>query len=135
MEPTRTPPLVLSGTDLSGAASARRFVRQQVRSVTAGDVTSDVVLATSELVTNAVQHGPSSTVTVTVHTDDNTVAVTVENDGSAPDVPTDVGDWTIAAPSAPNGRGLGIVRAISDRVEMTRTASSVSITVEFDRRR
>ena len=81
-------------------------------------IIEDIELVTSELVTNAIIHprgsGPMSRVHLRVVVDDN-VVVTVGNRGSAAVIPP-VEEWSPAPPPAVSGRGLGIVRRLSDAV-------------------
>jgi anti-sigma regulatory factor (Ser/Thr protein kinase) len=133
MELNRRRALILEGLDPADAARARRFVRHEIGAGADESFTADLELATSELVSNAIEHGAAG-VTVIVHDDGRGVAVTVENERAGPDVPRDVSSWTIAGPFEPGGRGLGIVRAISDHVDLSHDGSRVSITARFDRR-
>jgi anti-sigma regulatory factor (Ser/Thr protein kinase) len=133
MEANRRRALILEGLDLADAARARHFVRHEVAAGADDTLTADLELATSELVSNAIEHGAAG-VTVIVHDDGTGVAVTVENECADPDIVGDVDSWTIAGPFAPGGRGLGIVRAVSDHVDLSHDGSRVSITARFDKR-
>jgi anti-sigma regulatory factor (Ser/Thr protein kinase) len=126
MEVTDKRTLILEGTDLSDTARARRFVRRHAEN----SVNSDLELATSELVSNAIQYGAEG-VTVIVHHDADGVSVTVENEVGGDDVPDDVSSWTIGDPAARSGRGLAIVRAVSDHVELVREGRRLSITAHI----
>ncbi len=81
-------------------------------------VAEDVELVTSELVTNAIVHprrsGSRTRVLVRIVVADS-VKVSVANRGSVIDIPP-VEDWGPAPPRAVVGRGLGIVRRLSDAV-------------------
>jgi anti-sigma regulatory factor (Ser/Thr protein kinase) len=133
MEVSRRRALILEGLEPDDAALARRFVRREIGAGADESLSADLELATSELVSNALEYGAPG-VTVIVSDDRSGVAVTVENEGAGTAVSHDVGSWTIAAPSEPDGRGLGIVRAVSDRVDLSHHGSRISITARFVKR-
>jgi len=103
--------------EASQVAVARHAVTDFLR---AHDVPSVVVedmqLVTSELVTNAVRHGRDGNVVVTVLSDE-VVELTVSNVGPVEGIPP-VEEWGPAPPTSSSGRGLGIVRRLSDHVEV-----------------
>lgn len=107
---------------------ARRFVETTFDGVIPSSVASDLVLATSELVTNAIEHGDTGAVVVTATSDGARAWISVR---SADDVgrirPID--RWQPAAPDRPSGRGLGIVHAVADDVSVVRSAGTVEIVV------
>lgn len=126
--------------DPASAAAARDFTRTMLSaSGVPEEVTIDLVLATSELVTNAIEHGDGEQVGVTVRVDDSgpewvaTVTVSSMTDAAL----SDPVSWSIAPPDSASGRGLGIVRAVADTVTIERAtdgspsteSSEVSITV------
>jgi anti-sigma regulatory factor (Ser/Thr protein kinase) len=82
-------------------------------------IVDDLELLTSELVTNAIIH-PAATdrqvVGIEVEASD-TVVIAVSNVGPASAIPP-VDDWHPAPPLAVSGRGLGIVRRLSDAVSV-----------------
>lgn len=93
--------------DLPEVPAARRFVAEAVAGTGAAP-TDDLLLVTSELVTNAVVHGAGE-LEVRVHTGGNQVRLEVLDDGGTP-VPE--------PPAAPpvvgvGGRGLHLVRSMS----------------------
>jgi anti-sigma regulatory factor (Ser/Thr protein kinase) len=86
------------------------------------------MLATSELVTNAFEHGAPQPVRLTVRSDREQASITVVSGGEGSRVP-DVDDWTTAQADRISGRGLGIVREIADDIKVERSGGSVAITV------
>ena len=96
--------LIVDATD-DGPASARTFVRDVLGSI---DPLDDILLATSELVTNAIRHSNDHRpITVAVSQSDDRVRIQVTNHTDA---------FTISGISggARGGWGLGIVAAVSD---------------------
>jgi anti-sigma regulatory factor (Ser/Thr protein kinase) len=89
---------------------------------------SDLMLATSELVTNAFEHGSHRPVRLTVRSNREEASITVVSDGESGRVP-DVDDWTTVRPDRISGRGLGIVRGIADDIHVERSEGGVAITV------
>lgn len=97
-------------------------------------IKSDLALCVSELVTNAVEHGLDQpgepglthpvTVTVTVAPDSIVLTVASMRSASAIAHPT---TWTGPSPATRRGRGLAIVRALSDTV--TVDVDDVTVTV------
>lgn len=113
--------------NMANVAVARRFVTAQFAESVPESARTDLVLATSELVTNAIEHGIDAPVVVTVRAENGTASVTVTSSSEAPVVPVDA--WTLAAADQLSGRGLGIVRALATDVELERIGDRVSITV------
>jgi anti-sigma regulatory factor (Ser/Thr protein kinase) len=90
-------------------------------------VIDDVELVTSELVTNAVVHPEiSAPIHVEVEVGEG-VVLAVSNVGSAAPIP-DTADWRPAPPFALSGRGLGIVRRLSDAVAVTEADGRAVVT-------
>ena len=117
-----------SGTsDFSDVSAARRFVRAQLVNIDP-DVSADLQLAVSELVTNAVEHGKADTVTVDIVCEDDEVVLMVTHSGSS-DLLPDVDAWKTAPADAVAGRGLGIVRRLATSVSVQNHDGRVSITV------
>lgn len=110
--------------------NARRFVRAELAGVSP-DVLSDVALATSELVTNAVEHGCGPVVSVGLQWTSSSIALFVESVGPAPQVGS-VDTWAMSEVDQITGRGLGIVRSIADRVHIDRSDTGILITAHFD---
>lgn len=111
---------------VSQIAVARRFVSDELAGVR-DDITADMQLIVSELVTNAVEYCPDSPVIVSVEFDDDCAAVSVDTSGRRADVGR-VDDWSIATSDSIAGRGLGIVRAVADRVDVGEYDDRLSIT-------
>jgi anti-sigma regulatory factor (Ser/Thr protein kinase) len=116
------------GIDLQNVGVARRFVQTTLDGVVPHAVTADLVLATSELVTNAIEHGRSASVLITARHDGSRASVSIRSGGDTNRL-ADVAEWRTAAPDRVTGRGLGIVNAIADDVEVVRTGDEVEITV------
>jgi anti-sigma regulatory factor (Ser/Thr protein kinase) len=112
---------------MSNVSAARRFVRSELGGRAPEPVLSDLMLVTSELVTNAFEHG-SGSVVLTVRSDDDGASVTVTSRGEADTLP-DVDSWTTARADRISGRGLGIVRQIADDIDVERSADTIVITV------
>jgi anti-sigma regulatory factor (Ser/Thr protein kinase) len=113
--------------DMSNVGTARRFVRTNLDQQAGSDVVADLQIIASELVTNAIEHGPHAPVRITVRVHGREVSVTVTSAGSAQSIaPTEA--WQISDPDDLAGRGLGIVRALSDAVDVTTSGDQISIT-------
>lgn len=112
--------------DLAEVSTARRFVRANLPDVPDA-VSADAQLITSEMVTNAIEHGVGGPVIVVVSRREHFVALTVESVGPAPGVGA-VDEWKLAAADEITGRGLAIVRAIADDVEVIRSPGRLVIT-------
>lgn len=112
-------------------SAARRFVRSRL-----GDVderlADDALLVTSELVTNAIEHGAGDAVTVTVHLGDGDVVVSVDSHGPSPGVGP-VEGWRLTDEDTIDGRGLGIVRAIAAHVDVSRSGDRLRISAQLAR--
>ncbi len=115
--------------DLAEVGTARRFVRTNLVDVP-GSLNADVQLIASELVTNAVEHGKGDRVAFALWCDQGAVALTVESIGPAPNV-GEVDEWEVAPAEQITGRGLGIVRSIADRVEVSRRNGRLVITARM----
>ena len=114
--------------DLAEVAVARRFVADELRDHVEADLIADVELITSELVTNAVEHGASHDVTIILRHDDKAVSVTVASVGASPGV-GQARTWDLASADEITGRGLAIVRLVGDRVEVQQSADRLLLTV------
>ncbi|MBA3606111.1 MAG: ATP-binding protein [Acidimicrobiia bacterium] len=109
-------------------AMARRAVRSfLIQHGVSMTVAEDVQMIASELVTNAVIHGRPGPIAVELELDAE-VRLRVTNDGPAAAVPS-VAEWQVAASSARSGRGLGIVRRLSDDCEVGGDGGRTTITV------
>jgi anti-sigma regulatory factor (Ser/Thr protein kinase) len=113
---------------MANVSAARRFVRSELEGRVPADAVTDLMLATSELVTNAFEHGAPQPVRLTVRSDREQASITVVSGGEGSRVP-DVDDWTTAQADRISGRGLGIVREIADDIKVERSGGNVAITV------
>ena len=113
---------------MANVSAARRFVRKELEGRAPEEAVSDLMLATSELVTNAFEHGSSQPVRLTVRSGDDEASITVVSGGAAGRV-GDVESWTTAGADRISGRGLGIVREIADDIDVDRSNGNLAITV------
>jgi anti-sigma regulatory factor (Ser/Thr protein kinase) len=114
---------------LASVGAARRFVAGALGPSVPSHVVADLVLATSELVTNAIEHAHTEPgVDVTVRVADRRAYVTVLSCGDHSGL-AEAELWATSAPDVRSGRGLGIVRAVSDHVDVVRSGDAVEITV------
>lgn len=118
---------IVLDADTSQVAYARRFVRRLLADSTPDHVTNDLQLVTSELFTNAVEHGTAATVEISVESTPKFVGVRVVSEGPAPDVGPAI-EWSVAESSAPDGRGLGIVRELADELIVERDGDRFAVT-------
>lgn len=117
---------IVLDADAAEVASARRFVRRVLDGDVDPAVVGDLQLITSELFTNAVEHGAHGEVELSVECDGGTAEVTVRSIG-----PADVGpavDWEIAEADSVTGRGLGIVRRLADELIVERNDGAFVVT-------
>jgi anti-sigma regulatory factor (Ser/Thr protein kinase) len=97
---------------------------------------SDLVLVASELVANAVQHGDGSTVVVQVGVDDDSIELVVDAGVESPDTVTSTIQRyldTSTPPAQPRGRGLGIVRTLTDEVRIDVAGARLRVAVRARR--
>ena len=89
-------------------------------------------LAVSELVTTAVEHahGEPVTVVVALTADPPTVAISVRS-VRTPTRITDPSTWAEPLPAVRTGRGLAIVRSVSDDVSVGADESTVTVRCTF----
>ena len=115
---------------MANVSAARRFVRTELEGRAPADAVTDLMLATSELVTNAFEHGTPQPVRLTVRSNRDEASVTVVSggEGEGARVP-EVHDWMTAQADRISGRGLGIVREIADDIKVERSGGNVAITV------
>ena len=90
----------------------------------------DILLATGEAVTNAIEHGSDGesrrTVSVGAFLRQQTVAVTVSDTGRW------VGDSSASLRSRRRGRGLTLIGGLADHVDTLRTPGGTRVTLRFD---
>lgn len=111
--------------DMANVGLARRAVRDGLSGLP-DSIVGDLQLIVSELVTNAIDHGPAGSVIVEIHRDDHVVGATV----TSPAPPTELRSpdtWTIPDAEATSGRGLAIVRQVADEVEVRRDDELLTI--------
>ena len=114
--------------EMASVRVARRFVQTVLPDAVPVDVASDLTLATSELVTNAVENGSGTAIQVTVRVAEDAASVTVTSTGESVPVAA-VEQWQIPDADALSGRGLGIVRPVADEIEVARSGDSLAITL------
>lgn len=90
----------------------------------------DILVATGEAVTNAIEHGsndePGRTVSVEAFLREQTVAITVSDTGQW------VGDSSASLRSRRSGRGLTLIGGLADHVDTLRTPAGTRVTLRFD---
>jgi len=121
--------LELEPANMANVSAARSFVRRTLGGDVPDEVAADLQLATSELVTNAYEHGAEAPVVVTVSLGNGCASVSVTSHQRPGANVAEVAEWNIADPEQMAGRGLGIVRAIADDLELTKEASALTIAV------
>src|SRR5688572_24910212 len=99
---------------MSEATRGRHFVADQIGGQVPERTAHEMQLATSELVTNALQHGLPAPIIVTVHVNGGQAWVRVANESPTSATVPQLDDWNMSDHGRLNGRGLGIVKAISD---------------------
>lgn len=114
--------------DVAEVAAARRFVRNSLAELPP-PVVDDVQLIASELVTNAIEHGPGGPVIVELDCTDAVVRLTVQspNPSGRIDEPQ---RWSIPSADATSGRGFGIVRQVADWVEVRRNETFLTVVAQ-----
>lgn len=126
------PQLVLPGSSLEEVAQGRQFVRERVADRLPPRTAHQMQLATSELVTNALMHGQPGPIELRLHVNDVVAWVRVASTTAQPAPLPAVDAWSISSAEATSGRGLGIVKAVSDRVEVEQAGPHVAVTALFD---
>jgi anti-sigma regulatory factor (Ser/Thr protein kinase) len=114
----------------SGARSARTFVCQSLSRRGATDsLIRDFELVVGELASNAVEHGVSDNISVTMDFTDSrwwVVEVAAPSDDLYGHI-LDPNRWSIAGPDAESGRGLGITRTLMDDISSTFESNCLTI--------
>lgn len=111
---------------LADLALARRFVREQL-SDAPHDVVADFEIIVSELLTNAVEHGPLGPLGIQLERWKSGVSLKVDSPNPGTDL-AGADTWSVADVDQITGRGLGIVRRLADDVSVARSTNSLSIT-------
>lgn len=93
-----------------------------------------VILATSEGVTNAIEHGSpaGAPVLIEVRIDEGGADLRIVDEG-VPGVPVPVLAETPPPPSSPRGRGLIIMRTLADDFRVEGHGSGTEVRMHFDR--
>jgi anti-sigma regulatory factor (Ser/Thr protein kinase) len=121
--------------EVPGQAAAVARARQAVANFLAGRgvpsvVVDDMELVTSELVTNAIIHPPEPVDVVRVEVAaSDVVSLVVSNVGPAAAIPP-IEDWRTPPPHAPSGRGLAIVKRLSDAVSVRQVGDRAVVTCQ-----
>ena len=91
----------------------------------------DLLTAVDEAVANAIRHGSprgeQNTVRVTCETAPNALVVSVQDEGRGFQVASDP---QMPEPDAPGGRGLPLMCALADTLEVTRHGGGTRVTLE-----
>lgn len=116
---------------LDHLADARHRLGRWLAHIGAGPrPVADILLATGEAVTNAIEHGssdaPGSTVSIEAFLRDGSVTATI----------SDAGRWSADSSaslrSLQRGRGLKLINGLADQVDTTRTRQGTRLTLRFD---
>jgi anti-sigma regulatory factor (Ser/Thr protein kinase) len=123
----RLPIEIELASDESSIPDARRMVAGALRAGAVDEaVTADLLVVVSELVSNAVTHGGGGAVGLAVRDAADCIEVTVVSDGTADVGP--VPSWIMPPPGSVGGRGLALVRALSDRVDAASDGDRFAVT-------
>jgi len=116
-----------AATDIS---AAREFVGSVLRSQGVSEhLIARFRLAISELAANAIEHGTSPTWSVGVEAGPEWLTMDVTGGTASPmNIVHHPGEWSIAPPDQPSGRGLGIVRELMDEVAVDTADGEVRVT-------
>ncbi|WP_326815457.1 SpoIIE family protein phosphatase [Streptomyces sp. NBC_01763] len=109
---TRTGSLHIQSRDLHGVKAARSFVEQRLRSWGLAEMSDDLELMVSEIVTNAIIHAGSD-VDVRLRAYTDRVRLEVRDSDSNPPVPSPLSLSEEGNAEAEHGRGLLIVEALA----------------------
>jgi anti-sigma regulatory factor (Ser/Thr protein kinase) len=111
----------------------RNAVTELARHWVPEDRLDDVALVTSELLTNALQHGADDTDIVTeVFAHDDTFVVEITNVIAA-QRPPPMSMWRIAGADRSRGRGLGIVHRLASQIDLRSDDGTVTVSVTWPR--
>jgi len=113
----------------STARAARRFVADILRSrgATNEDI-DDFALVTSELVSNIIEHGDGSTLSLAVGGAPGVWELSVVGGRcSADSLVLQPEKWSVARAADTSGRGLGIVRQLMDEISVHTSAGTISV--------
>lgn len=110
----------LYANDTASVALARADIRRHAIEVGASRIVDAAEIVVSELVANAVEHGPANPVEVLARRLDGVYLLVVSQEGSAGELP-DPSAWVMPDPSSSRGRGLPIVAALTDWADVQTT--------------
>lgn len=115
--------------------AARDHVDDSLAASTVAESTAaDIRLAVSELVTNAIVHGSGGPITVSVDTSPQSIVCSVASVFVGRSLP-DPSTWNLQTGGERiGGRGLAIVRAVADAVNVETDGSLVTVQCTFARR-
>ena len=113
--------------DLGEVRAARHNAERWLRDLDLDEeLVNDIVLSISEGATNSVRHaydrGSEVDVVVEMEVQRSTLVVTVR----------DAGEWRLARPGNPGGRGLGIIGRVADDVSIDRRTDGTTLRLTFD---
>lgn len=107
---------------------ARRDVFEALSSIGADDLAADAELVAAELLTNAMEQGSERT-DLALRRSASRVSLTVADRGRHGDELPDVASWANVVDAAgTRGRGLAIVAALSEAVDVDRCSDGTAIT-------
>ena len=90
----------------------------------------DIVLAASELLSNGIEHGEGGCLLDMRRIQDQLILTVTNSVTNADILPAEW--WQMPDATERAGRGLAIVRAVADAVELRTTPTSVSVSAAFD---
>jgi signal transduction histidine kinase/CheY-like chemotaxis protein len=117
---------------LRNIADARHRLRRWLAGIGAlPQREADILLATGEAITNAIEHGssqdPGSTVSIEAFLHGDSISATISDAGRWS------GDSSASMRSLHRGRGLTLINGLADHVDTTRTSQGTRLTLRFDR--
>ena len=122
--------VVLAATPINVTTSRHDLARWLQKLALTADQRDEILLAVSEAVTNAIEHGSgcdeSKRVSIRASVRDRAVTATVKDTGRW--IPVD----HASAARKHRGRGLILIREFADKVDIVRTAEGTEITMRFD---
>jgi anti-sigma regulatory factor (Ser/Thr protein kinase) len=129
VDPARSNLTVELSPSREAPGQARRTIGRWIAGRIPEQTRMDLMLCTSELVTNAIEHAPGQAIRVELSEVGTTVRVCVYDHGPA-------FSWNPAGPrfGSEHGRGLGIVRRLSERCGLRRNGQSNCVWFELDLR-
>lgn len=108
-------------------STARRMVSDAAAEVLGDDRVADVALVVSELVTNALEYGVGDGAYVNVEVEPGAFVVRVSSESPDTPAPTE----GVVPIDAPAGRGLQIVEALADDLQISAVDEDIVVTCRF----